>query len=211
MTTICLTKLTSPDFATLVPQAEFLKCLGEPSTLCDADRAAYLTECLGPVAIEVLEDWLGLTYFTASYEWTFTELFGKRFVLPNGPLQSITSFEYRDENDAWQPVDPTVYTMECPGLRLVTGKCWPHSCVCEYRIVYVAGYADWSSLPKRFQYVLTAIVRHWDANRDAFIDGNCKSVPLTLKTIVNQLKERRRYGPQVHCRRAYEIANYVSA
>lgn len=210
MALLCLEKTSQPDFASSVSQADFLKAIGEPTTLCDTDRAAYLYECLGPVAVEVLEDWLGLTVFSADYTFHWSGLCGRWIVLPRGPVTSIMSVEYRDENDQWLTVDPAIYTVECGKLRQATGACWPISCVNEYRATYTAGYANWAALPKRLQYVIAALVRHWDVNPDSFLEGACKAVPMTMTTLVHQLKERRSSGSQVQCTRRYEIANYVS-
>jgi len=122
--------------------------VAEPVTLAEAklhlrvdhsDEDAYITALI-----------------TASREWCESYLSGsicqqtKALImsyfpyyhrLPGGPVQSVSSVVYMDENGDAQIVDADTYRLTGDGyLSLEWGQSWPTGYACDVTITYVAGY-----------------------------------------------------------------------
>jgi uncharacterized phiE125 gp8 family phage protein len=78
----------------------------------------------------------------------FLETFPDEIRLPKGPVQSITSITYVDENGSTQTLGASTYTLDSttdpPRIVLAYGESWPDvraqaQAIC---VTYVAGYGD---------------------------------------------------------------------
>lgn len=91
-------------------------------------------------------------------------------MLPNGPVTSVTSITYYDENEALQTLSSSLYWVDTSsGLpKVVIKNSWPYtySMPNAVTVVYVAGYGLASSVPKAITSAMYLIVGHLYENRE---------------------------------------------
>lgn len=123
--------------------------------------------------------------------------FSKPLLLPNGPIQSVESITYVDENGATQMLATTVYELETFGnkIRLKYGQVYPNTRVQDdaVTITYVAGYTNGESpdtypLPEPIKSAMLLIIGNLYENRQQDVLGNTRisfnSLPLGVYNLL---------------------------
>lgn len=115
------------------------------------DEDTLLTSLIASATAEC-EAYSGLSFITRTRTVKLTSFYGKDVILPYGPVTTLTSVAYLDENDASQEVDSGDYTLDtASGLSKVrVTDSWPHTNLVlnNVTVTYVAGYADAASVPE---------------------------------------------------------------
>jgi uncharacterized phiE125 gp8 family phage protein len=98
--------------------------------------------------------------------------------LPRPPLQSVTSVEYYDVNDAkytLSPLDYYVDTIRVPGaVHLKYLKTWPVTQLRDYNaicVTYKAGATAAANVPAVIKQAMLLLIGHWYENREAVLVG----------------------------------------
>jgi uncharacterized phiE125 gp8 family phage protein len=181
---------------------------GEPVSLAEAKEWLHVTDtyedgtiyALVQAAYQKVEDDTGLALMTQT--WTYSV--DKRpadnvFVLPVGPVASVTSVTSYSEQDAPTVISAAVYRTDTRSLpaRIVLNEnqSWPtnvrrHN---AYQIVFVAGYGGAESVPQPLLLAIRMLLHHWHANRQAVnvVAGlNVGEVPLAYDALISPYKLR---------------------
>lgn len=153
----------------VTPPAEYPVTLEEAREQCritNTDSDARLTGFIAAATAHV-EKVLGLSLMERTYRLTL-DAFSDYIELPRGPVQSVTSVQYTDEDGVTQTVATADYTVDLTSNRqwIVRNSdaTWPTplDAVNVVTVEYVAGY---STLPAEFDDVKAAIlltVQHWN-------------------------------------------------
>lgn len=106
------------------------------------------------------------------------DCFPFRFDLETGPVQSVASVEYLDQSQAWQTVDPSVYTADVISqVARITpkfGQIWPIPVVqiASVRVNYVAGYGEAQDVPQGLKVWMKARIAAMWQNREEIVVGS---------------------------------------
>lgn len=92
-----------------------------------------------------------------------------RLELPAGPVQSVASVKYFDENNVDQTVSPAEYFLDNDVLMFAETFNEPslYDRPSAVRIEYDAGYADAAAVPEMVKTAIKQCVAHWYENREA--------------------------------------------
>lgn len=129
------------------------------------------------------------------------DFFAGTLLLPRGPIVSLTSIEYLDQNGNLTAVDPSVYQTDLysePARILpVFGAVWPiakYGTVNSVLVEYEAGYAPSSdsptdygaNVPQAIKSAMKLMIGHWYQNRNAVVLDNVQAleVPLGAKALL---------------------------
>jgi len=132
--------------------------------------------------------------------WTLTlSAWADPIILPNPPLQSVTTVKYLDVDGVQQTVASSVYTVSTvhePGrITLAYGQIWPtlRGVVDQIEIEYIAGYgAGPDNVPRATRMGIKQLVAHWFCNRTPVVTGaTAAAVPLSVDAM---LSLERLYG-----------------
>ncbi|MFZ4773938.1 MAG: head-tail connector protein [Terrimicrobiaceae bacterium] len=107
-------------------------------------------------------------------------------VLPRPPLQSVTSFTYKDASgtvNTWDPAHYVVGVDTVPAeIEPAYGKYWPATAlhpVDAIRIRYVCGFASASAVPQSLKQAMLLCMGRWYENREGevpyVVDMLCQS------------------------------------
>jgi uncharacterized phiE125 gp8 family phage protein len=93
----------------------------------------------------------------------------RHFELPAGPVQSVASVKYFDQNNADQTVSPADYFLDNDVLMFAKTFIQPslYARPSAVRITYAAGYADAADVPEMIKTAIKQCVAHWYENREA--------------------------------------------
>lgn len=134
---------------------------------------AYLVTLLA-AARQKIEDFTGRGLITQTWRLTMDRYPAEpHFELPMAaPLQSITSFTYRDTSGSQITVDTSVYTADTnamPGrLCLKTGQSYPSASTfisSPIQVTYIVGHSSVSAIPPVFKQALMLLSGHLYENR----------------------------------------------
>lgn len=161
----------------------------------DDDDENQLIKSLSMAATDYAERYLRRSLITQT--WT---LYLDRFPscdyidLKHGPVQSITSISYTDNNDATQTVSASTYKLDRGNevdqrIILKDGETWPSDEALEDDVVaiaYVCGYGDEESIPEGIKTAIKLIANHWYENREAVVVGTGASeVPISARMLLD--------------------------
>lgn len=153
----------------VTPPTEYPVTLAEAKAQCrivNDDSDARLTAFIAAATAHV-EKTLGVSLMERSYRLTL-DAFSDAIELPRGPVQSVTSVQYVDEDGATQTVATSDYTVDLVSrsawIVRNSDATWPDllDAVNVVTVEYVAGY---DTLPADFDDVKAAIlltVQHWN-------------------------------------------------
>lgn len=119
--------------------------------------------------------WLGRSIGEQTLEARFERFTCDEVVLPYGPILSVTSIKYLDEDGAEQTLDDSVYQRLSDGrIRLMADESWPDLYTDEeaVRVLYVAGY---DGIPAAIKAAVLLMVGFLYANREASADDALSS------------------------------------
>lgn len=110
--------------------------------------------------------------------------------LPRGPVQSVTSIVYLDEDNAQQTLDSSLYTLDNASeyvARVVPAvdQEWPDTIdhINAVTVTFVAGYTAPALVPPRIVHAVKLLVGHWFENREAI--GNVgKEIEFTVQALL---------------------------
>lgn len=131
---------------------------------------------------------------------------GACFVLPFGPVQSVTSVIYTDTDGVDQTIDPANYALDDYGspsrLVLAYGATWPsaRSSRNSVRVRYVTGYAPAIEspllpvLPRQARAAMLLMLGHLYENREASGTDKLLELPLGVRSLLELVPGRERLG-----------------
>jgi uncharacterized phiE125 gp8 family phage protein len=118
----------------------------------DSDGEDDLLTSLIASATAECEAYAGLSFITRTRTVSLTHFHGKDILLPYGPVTSLTSIEYIDQDDADQTIDSGDYSVDiASGLASVrVTETWPYTnrTLSNVVVTYVAGYANAAAVPE---------------------------------------------------------------
>jgi len=111
--------------------------------------------------------------------------------LPITPVQSITTIQYWDTDNATQTLTVSDFTLtsdeDCATLSPNTGITWPSTYVRDdaVTITFSTGFGDaGSDVPAAIRQAIILIVSHWYESRLAVSDTNSKVIPMAADSII---------------------------
>jgi uncharacterized phiE125 gp8 family phage protein len=110
--------------------------------------------------------------------------------LPNGPVQSVTSISYVDEDGNTQNLvlDTDYYAdFDSKIARLEAVNFWPATKdrPNAVTITYVCGYGSASAVPSPLKSALSLLVGHLYENREQVVDGNMMELPFGVHSLIS--------------------------
>jgi uncharacterized phiE125 gp8 family phage protein len=114
-------------------------------------------------------------------------------VLPMGEVSSITQVRYKNSDNAWVVLDPTLYSFDqyADPQRFIFGDTPDVSDdeIPVFEITYVAGFADADAVPADIKNAIKAMVSHFYNFRGIAITGTIvQKVPMMVQSILNSYK-----------------------
>lgn len=177
-----------------------------PETVSDDD--AWIDAML-PAARGYCEEYLGRALAPRTMEYvgsafpTVCVSDGPAFVLPFGPVQSITSITYTDSDGDPQTVADADYELDAisvPSRAILTyGASWPtaRSSAGSVRVRYVTGYSTPGEspqvhvLPGMARAAILIFLAHLYENREAVAASSLAEVPLGVQALLDLLPRER--------------------
>lgn len=154
----------------------------------DTSEDVYIQELIES-AMEYIERQLSMSLSTKTLRLTLDGL-TNTIELPRGPVQSITSFDYDDEDGVLQTMDPSLYTVDLTTdpqwIVKNANVSWPTvvSGINNVRIQYVAGFTQ-TTLPRDLKQAVYLLLDHWFHNRGVVVVGSIAgSIQLTLDALL---------------------------
>lgn len=167
--------------------------------LAIADAISYHDahlESLIKAARVYVEGRTGLQLLLATYDLVLDRFpVGRTIYVPQPPLQSVTSIQYRDAAGQTQTLDAALYrvsTARQPG-RIVRASSvsWPivEDAADAVTIRYVCGHSTPADVPETIRRAILMIVAHWFTNREAVLTGTIsKEIELAVSALLMQAK-----------------------
>ena len=171
----------------------------EPITLAEAkehlrvdfDEDDTLITSLIVAAREHLENSIARRLVTQTWEVTYPE-FKDELILPETPLQSITSVTYLDSDGDSQTLASTVYEADTttePGLiRRTYLQTWPVTRAVWNAVVirYVVGYGTASDVPQALKQAMYLHIGTMYEFRESVMAGmNVATVPMAYESLIS--------------------------
>lgn len=100
--------------------------------------------------------------------------------IPRGPVSSVTSVSYLDENAAWQTLTGWTADTSSTAARVILPSSLPAlhaSQLPAVRVQFVAGYADAAHIPPSALVGVRLLASHWYDQRAAFTEGDMRELP----------------------------------
>jgi uncharacterized phiE125 gp8 family phage protein len=119
---------------------------------------------------------------------------GGNIALPVGPVLSVTSLTYTDEDGTEETFNG--FTLDNydtpPKLVLNPGESWPgvtlHTAN-PVKITYLAGFSSASAVPAKLKQAILLLVGHWFENREEVITGiESFTVPVAAETLLQSAR-----------------------
>jgi uncharacterized phiE125 gp8 family phage protein len=171
--------------------------IGQGVSDFDAELMAAVDAAVGSI-----EDQTRRAIITQTWRAHISECWSENdpIALPRPRLQSVTSVEYRKEDDTWAVADTGSYRVSGHGdpatlwLRDGLGP----SDVADmdvrsdsvWRVTYTAGYGDIMSVPAALRAAVKLLAGHLFENREAVVIGNVTAVelPLGVQYLINPFR-----------------------
>lgn len=163
----------------------------------ESDDDLWLSEIGIPGARQWCEQYLGLSVAQQTIELATNSFPGSWFELPFGPVESIVSVTYVDENGADQTMPPGDYEVdqfsEPPRLILAYGAEWPaaRNSTNSVRVRYVTGFSlpgdspQSHSLPPAIRSAMLLVLGHFYENREDATTSAVTSIPLGAQALLD--------------------------
>lgn len=130
----------------------------------------------------LVEKQTGLRLFTQTVAMRCAR-FGCDMHLPTGPVQSITSVQYRDSSTTQLTVPGTVYTAPLgalrPTLHLASGQSWPslYSAPDAVTVTAIVGFGGINDLPEDIRLAMMMLITQWFEYRGATTEKAMTEIP----------------------------------
>ncbi len=120
-------------------------------------------------------------------------LYGRKLVLPKGPLISVSKVQFFDEEDNatdWDETNYYVNTACVPGeIVLRFDAAWPEGARGANGVIveYLAGYGETAAdVPEGLKLAIKQLALHWYENRgEAATSSSYARAPLTIEALLN--------------------------
>jgi len=141
--------------------------------LIDDSEQEYVEGLIG-VATDMAEDYCNRAIMPQTWV-LYRDIIptSSTLVLPNAPLQSVTSIKYLDvdgNEQTYSSDDYTVNTKKEPGeIVLKTTASWPtlySEPTNSFYVEFVCGYDDADDVPKRIKQAMFLWIHHWYSHRE---------------------------------------------
>lgn len=170
----------------------------------DADNDTYLTSMIA-AATEWVQDACWRQFMPATYLQTWDSFDrGRRLKFDIGPLISVSSVKYYDENDTLTTVAVTDYWVDSNSriAQVVLKPTWSIPAISAGRpaaiqVQFVAGYATAALVPARAKQAIKLLAKYWyEKGEAATVDDNAEpdgaggtfgEIPFGVFSICNQL------------------------
>jgi uncharacterized phiE125 gp8 family phage protein len=135
-----------------------------------------LIQTLITAAREHVENFTNTTCTDATYEYRCAG-FGGCIMLPRGPVDSVTSVKYLDENEQEQTLAEAVWYLDdnpwAPSIGLRKNQVWPvtYRRADAVRVVFSGGFNSPSTVPKALVLAMKLMIGHWYRNRENAVVG----------------------------------------
>lgn len=174
----------------ITPAASFAVTLAEAKTHCRVDGAdddTYLNALIA-AASDHVEKYTGRSILEQTWQLS-VDGFSDEIILPNGPVQSVTTLAYYDGEGANQTlatgwalnntVDPARIVKDADAD-------WPETQTRfdAVRITYVAGYGE---APAPIKHAMLLLIGHWYENREA-VGQAMQEVPLAVDALLSNYR-----------------------
>ena len=121
--------------------------------------------------------------------------------LPYGPVQSITSVVYVDENGDSQTISADNYQLDnnreparLAPARLCTWPSTDNETLAAVTITYVTGWDDTDNIPTGYKHAIKLLAAHWWEHPEAVtMEGTPHYVPMTVRLLMD-LENQNFYG-----------------
>lgn len=142
---------------------------------------------------------LGQALITQTWRADFADFPYTLLRLPLGPVQSITSIQYRSDADVTSTMDASRYRLATdargPFIELVHGETWPTAGdrADAVSVTFVAGFGDAASdVPESIRHAALLLIGHWYEHREGVSAGvSMTDVPMAVSAL---LTPHRRVG-----------------
>lgn len=175
----------------LVPPTEYPVTLAEAKTQCrvlhDAEDGLIQTYIVA--ATSYVERQLSMSLMSRTYALTL-DAFTDTIELPRGPVTSVTSVGYVDQDGLPTTVDSDLYTVDLSSspqwVVLNSGSPWPTpmSGINMVTVTYVAGADEMPQSMSDIKAAILMMVAHFYANREAASVNEVKEVPLAVDALL---------------------------
>lgn len=160
-----------------------------------SDDDTYIAGLIS-AATQYAQDRTNRQFINATFKLRLDGFLASQLWLPRGPLSSITSIQYLDENDATQTLASSKYkvdTTSMPG-RVVRadGESWPSTTANPQSVIitYVSGYgSSTSDVPEGIRLAIRMLTAHWYEAREPVIVGSIVAkVPTSVDALLMQYR-----------------------
>lgn len=128
------------------------------------------------------------------------------FLLPRGPVRSVTSITYLDASGASQTLAASQYQVDIystpPRIVAPLGVVWPNTqdgAINAVSVTYAVGYGtggspdDLTVVPASVKAAMKLLIGHWYENRELVANVQMAEVPMAVKALLSAY-EIRDYG-----------------
>lgn len=157
----------------------------------DHDRDDQLVTKLGVTARAFIERRLGAAFAEQTWTATTQGLLTAPLRLRPSPVASVTSVEVRYGTDGvFAPTTEWKLTQGIPSSVEITAPAVSGGeQLCQTRVTFTAGRADVSSTPAEAMQAILLLAAHYYENREAVVEGRYVSMPLSVETLIQGLRE----------------------
>ena len=181
------------------------QCKVDPEGSPPVHEDDELIELFTATAREWCESYLGTLIAPTLVEISGDE-FADEITLESGPVLSVESITYYDEDSVQQTVDPGDYeldtTEQIAVIRLVGDATWPTTDATNdnIRVRYTIGYSvagespQVAPLPKSIKTAILLLTSHLYKNRDSTVEQALAEMPMGVRFFLGPLMLRRRFA-----------------
>lgn len=153
------------------------------------DSDTVLTALLN-AAVDHLDGWsgiLGRCLVTQTWRQDFASFGCLR--LPLGPVSSIDTITYFDDENAQQTLPDSIYTLRSDALGafvdLKPDQAWPsvYNRADAVSVTFIAGTAA-ADVPAAIKAAIMLLVSHWNEHREAAIEGGVSELPMGVAALI---------------------------
>lgn len=175
----------------------------EPITLAEfkshidytaSDRDTYLNTLI-KTARQYCEDRTTRSLYTQTWQLSLDKFPHNTAVidLERGPVQSITSVAYTDENGDAQTVDAEDYQLDdsqeparIAPARLCTWPSTDNDTLAAVKIQYVTGWSSTDDIPDSYKHAIKMLAAHWFEHPETVtMEGTPHHVPMSVRMLLD--------------------------
>ncbi len=138
---------------------------------------------------------IGVSLLTQTWRASFDGFPCGSFLIPLGPIQSITSIQYRDGAGQMQTLSADRYDVDLDQepcrIHRAPGSSWPALTVRpgSVKVTFQAGYgSDPEDIPVILRQAILLLIGHWYEERSDTTAMNVSSIPHGVEAILNRYR-----------------------